>query len=247
MPTVFQYEWLDDIKAEINSEHNPEGKLTNSDLEMAGLLMLWLVMEDVCRIESGDHVALFSNNQPTVSWVQRLASKSLVVAGQRVRALALRLKMTGALPLTPLHIAGVENAITDIPSRSFGSVNKWHCKNDKDLLNLFNYQFPLPEQASWSIYRPSKEICTRVLSVLRMQATSMDVWRQLPKAGKYTGVIGQPMSRLWEWTLTCRMNPTSHRCDASQDFRACQEQAILVGENKSKLRRSLAQSRPLAR
>ena len=174
VPTVFRFEWPDDIKAELNSEHNREGKLTNSDLEMAGLLLLWLCMEDVCNIESGSHVALFSDNQPTVSWVQRLVSKRLVVAGQLVRALALRLKMTGASPLTPLHIAGVQNAMTDIPSRSFGSENKWHCKNDAELLNLFNSQFPLPNQAFWSIYRPSRGIYIRVLSVLQMQVTSMD-------------------------------------------------------------------------
>jgi len=117
---VFRFEWPDDIKAEINSDSNPTGKLTNSDLECAGLLMLWLVMEDVCSIESGDHVALFSDNQPTVSWVRRMASKSSVVAGQLIRALALRLKVKGASPLTPLHISGVQNAMTDIPSRSFG-------------------------------------------------------------------------------------------------------------------------------
>ena len=166
-----------DIKAKINVEHNQEGKLTNSDLEMAGFLLSWLCMEDVCDIESGSHVALFSDNQPTVSWVQRLASKSSVVAGQLVRALALRLNMTGASPLTQLHIAGVQNAMTDIPSRSFGSENKWHCKNDAELLNLFNSQFPLPNQASWSVYRPSKGIYMRVLSVLQMQVTSMDEWR----------------------------------------------------------------------
>jgi len=61
---------------------------------------------------------------------------------------------------------------------------------------LFNYQFPLPQQVSWSVYQPSKEICMRVLSVLQMQATSMDVWRRLPKAGKYTGVIERPMPHL---------------------------------------------------
>ena len=73
MPTVFRYEWLDDIKAEKNSEHNPDGKLTNSDLEIAGLLMLWLVMEDVCNIASDAHMALFSDNQPTVLWAPWLA------------------------------------------------------------------------------------------------------------------------------------------------------------------------------
>ena len=247
VPTVFRFEWPDDIKAELNSEHNREGKLTNSDLEMAGLLLLWLCMEDVCNIESGSHVALFSDNQPTVSWVQRLASKSSVVAGQLVRALALRLKMTGASPLTPLHIAGVQNAMTDIPSRSFGSENKWHCKNDAELLNLFNSQFPLPNQASWSVYRPSRGIYMRVLSVLRMQVTSMDEWRRLPKAGRYTGTIGRPMSRLWEWTLSFRTNHTLPGCDVSRDLQASQDLATLVEANRCKLQQSLARSRPLAR
>ena len=88
--------------------------LTNSDLEMAGLLMLWLVMEDVCDFNSGAHAALFSDNQPTVSWVDRLVSKGSKVAGQLIRALALRLSMSGVSPITTLHIRGIENAMTDI-------------------------------------------------------------------------------------------------------------------------------------
>jgi hypothetical protein len=48
VPTVFQMEWPDDVKKDMKSESNPEGHITNSDLEMAGLLLLWLVMEEVC-------------------------------------------------------------------------------------------------------------------------------------------------------------------------------------------------------
>jgi len=91
-PTVFRMEWPDDIKAEINSSKNRSGKLINSDLEMSGLLLLFLVMEEVCTLKSDSHIALFSDNQPTVSWVERLAAKSSAVAGQLVRALALQLK-----------------------------------------------------------------------------------------------------------------------------------------------------------
>ena len=147
-PTVFRYQWPPDITADINSEKNPNGRITNSDLEMAGLLMLWLVMEVVCEVQPGNHAALYSNNQPMVSWVDRLASKSLLVAAMLLRALALRLKMRRASPLTPLHIAGVQNAITDIPSRSFGSVKKWHCKEDSDLITLFNSKFPLKKKGT---------------------------------------------------------------------------------------------------
>jgi hypothetical protein len=60
-------------------------------------------------------------NSPTVSWVNRLAAKGSLVAGELLRVLALRMKAKQVLPLTTLHIAGRDNAMTDIPSRSFGS------------------------------------------------------------------------------------------------------------------------------
>ena len=238
-------EWPEDIKAEINSSSNRTGKLTNSDLEMAGMLLLWLVMEEVCDLLSGARVAVFSDNQPTVSWVDRLASKSSEVAGQLLRAMALRMKMRGAAPLTALHIPGKQNAMTDIPSRSWGSNPKWHCKDDTDLLALFNTTFPLPSQASWTVFHPTNAICMKILSVLRMKAISMEEWQQLGKIGKYIGTIGVRTSHLWEWTaLSYRTNPSSSDSEPSPDSQACRERDTMVRENKCRLEQSLAQSRP---
>lgn len=84
---------------------------------MAGLLLLWLAMETICPELDGAHVALFSDNQTTVSWVTRMASRQSTVAMQLLRALALRLQLKKTSPLTPLHIPGIENAMTDVPSR----------------------------------------------------------------------------------------------------------------------------------
>ena len=176
-PTMFRFEWPADIKADLISQQNPTGRITNSDLEMAGLLLLWLVMEDVCDVKSGTHAALFSDNQPTVLWVQRMATRSEGVAGELLRALILRMQASGVSPLTTLHVPGKLNAMTDIPSRSFGSEPKWHCISDTDLLNLFNHSFPLPKQSSWTVYSPSFALCTRVLSVLRMKRMPMEEWR----------------------------------------------------------------------
>lgn len=247
VPTVFRMEWPEDIKAEINSSSNRTGKLTNSDLEMAGMLLLWLVMEEVCDLSSGARVAVFSDNQPTVSWVDRLASKSSEVAGQLLRAMALRMKMRGAAPLTALHIPGKQNAMTDIPSRSWGSNPKWHCKDDTNLLALFNTTFPLPSQASWTVFHPTNAICMKILSVLRMKAISMEEWRQPGKIGKHIGTIGVPTSHLWEWTLSYRTNPSSSDSEPSPDSQACRERDTMVRENKCRLEQSLARSRPLAR
>jgi hypothetical protein len=82
-----------------------------------------------------------------------------------------------------LHIAGQENAMTDIPSRSFGSEKCWYCKNDDELLILFNATYPLPEQNCWTVFQISFAIRMRVISVLRMQAFGMAEWRRLPKLG----------------------------------------------------------------
>jgi hypothetical protein len=156
-PTVFRVQWPREILSAVVSDDNPNGTITNSDLEMAGLLLLWLVMEDVCPSVTNAHVALFSDNSPTVHWVQRLAAKHSKIAMALLRALALRLHLTKASPLIPLHIAGVDNQMTDIPSRSFGSEQKWHCPTDTDFLTLFNSLFPLPTQHSWTLYRMSYE------------------------------------------------------------------------------------------
>jgi hypothetical protein len=47
-PTVFRFAWPDDVTTAIVSQSNPAGTFTNSDLEMAGLLMLFGIMEHVC-------------------------------------------------------------------------------------------------------------------------------------------------------------------------------------------------------
>jgi hypothetical protein len=121
-PIVFQLQWPPDITANVKSASNPNGMITNSDLEMAGLLLLLLVMEEVvCNLKEAN-VALFRDNTPTVGWVTHLASRHSTVTAQLIAALALCLKSHQCCPLTPLHIKGDANALTNIPSQPFGSV-----------------------------------------------------------------------------------------------------------------------------
>ena len=66
-PTVFRLQWPADISSELVSFENPKGKIMNSDLEMAGLLLLWLCLEGVAPTLAHKHVALFGDNSPSVS------------------------------------------------------------------------------------------------------------------------------------------------------------------------------------
>jgi hypothetical protein len=175
-PTVVQLQWPSDITENVKSDSNPNGTITNPDLEMAGLLIVFLVMEEViCNLRE-KNIALFSNNTPTVSWVTRLASRYSIVASNLVAALALRLKKLRCCPLTPQHIKGSKNTITDIPSRSFSSVPQWHFKSNKDLQTFFNSCFPLPNQTSWNVFQLHSNVAMRVISLLRTKHSLLDEW-----------------------------------------------------------------------
>ncbi len=64
---VFRCKWPNDVKSCLVLVANPQGTVTNLDLEMAGLLLLWLVMKEVCGDLAEKWVALFSDNNPMVS------------------------------------------------------------------------------------------------------------------------------------------------------------------------------------
>jgi hypothetical protein len=185
IPTVFRWEWPQEIK-----DLYHDGIITSSDLEMAGLLLLWLVMESVCGSLKEKRVALFSDNSPTVGWVRRLATWGSMVSAHLIRALALCLKLNRTCPITPLHIAGEENSMSNIPSRSFGSEPKWHCKSNTKLLTLFNNLFPIPSQNSLAVFQISYAVGMRVTSMLQMKDFTLEEWWQLPKVGKHVGAVG---------------------------------------------------------
>jgi hypothetical protein len=125
-PTVFRLQWPLDITASIITKSNPAGTLTNSDLEVAGLVLLWIMMEHVCTDRVEKWVALFSNNSPSVGWVQCMAVRSSLVTEQLIWVLALHFNLQRVCPITTLHICGDQNSMTNIPSRSFRSKPKWH-------------------------------------------------------------------------------------------------------------------------
>ncbi len=76
-PTVFRFQWPSDISQDLVSFNNPKGIINNSDLEMAGLLFLWLCIKAIAPDIAHKHIALFSNNFPMVSWVDKMALQKI--------------------------------------------------------------------------------------------------------------------------------------------------------------------------
>ncbi len=169
------------------------------------------------------------------------------MAEHLIQALGLRLKTQQACPLTPIHIEGKRNTISDILSRSFGSTPAWRCDSNAALLTLFHNMFPLPNQSSWTVFHLNCKVVTLVTSPLRMQHFMLDDWRRLPRTGKHGGEIGARTSNLWGWIHTLLTHHSKLACDASQDLPNGHERVTTDADDRYRAAQSLKQSRPLAR
>ena len=66
---VWRLEWSDTIKNNLVSASNPKGTISINDLEMAGILLAWLVLEQVAENQlTYKHVGIFCDNMSTVMW-----------------------------------------------------------------------------------------------------------------------------------------------------------------------------------
>ena len=75
-PFVWRTTFPPDIESEVVSDDNPDGRLTNSDLELAAeVLAVGVVLATAPEVK---HIPLgtLCDNTPTVSWIDKMASKA---------------------------------------------------------------------------------------------------------------------------------------------------------------------------
>jgi hypothetical protein len=178
-PLVWRVQFSAYITSQVVSDDNPRGTLTNSDLEMAAVLLHYMVLQqrvDLRYIRTG----VWSDNTPTVAWTKRMADHSQApTAGRLLRGLAAIQRSVQAGPLTIGSIAGKDNDMADIASRSFDIT----C--DRAFLTHFTSRFPLPQQQSWTLARLTPERISLVTSTLDGRRLPLQQWMTAckPKTG----------------------------------------------------------------
>jgi hypothetical protein len=191
-PKVWCVEWPDDVV-----QLYRDGALTNSDLEMAGMLMQYLVAEQIRPMEHC-HTSIWSDNSPVTSWSTKMADKATTpIAGQLLRVLAMRQRTTRSALPTVTHYAGSLNILADTVSCSFakfhhGNARGGPSQSDTDFLTAFNSVFSLSEFAQmplWQLVTLTSEISSSlVISTLRGQKLAMPRWTVPSKL--HTGTTG---------------------------------------------------------
>ena len=182
-PLVWNIEFPDNIK-----ERFHQGLITNSDLELAGVLLHYCVLEANVDVRHRA-VATFCDNTPAVAWIDRMASKAdTPIAGRLLRGLAIRQRCSRSSPLITAPIAGEQNTMADFASRSFTSRSQF--------VNNFNFKFPLPQTQSWQIAMPTLKMKSNVFSTLLGNRLPLQLWMtnqglDIGKSGSNTAVTAE--------------------------------------------------------
>jgi hypothetical protein len=235
IPIVWRIPFPPDVEKRLVSTNNPNGDITNSDLEMAGVLFQWLILEQVAPIKlEHANIGIFCDNTPTVAWARRLHSSKSKIAGHLLRALAIRQHAHRTSPLLTISIAGEQNNMADVASRSFRE--KPFTSSHQPFATSFTNLFPLPQQTSWTECRLEEKLTSRVTSCLRGEQLQMALWLKIPRRGKNTGLIGKTTALPSSVTHISSTVTTQKKSSSSQPMLLGSGQVTTATSVKSKFR-----------
>jgi hypothetical protein len=188
-PTVWHVEFPPDITAEVVSDKNPNGKLTNSDLEMAGVLMHYLALEQIVPdlVLMRSQAVIGCDNTPAVAWTRHMATQaSSPVSHRLLQGLAMRQRITQAAPPRIFHTAGDGNILADVASHAIALLLE--SSGPVAFLAYFNARFPLPQSPSWTHVMLDFAQSSNVILTLRGQQLELRRWTT--KTARKVGLTG---------------------------------------------------------
>ena len=163
-------------------------------------------------------------------------------------ALATRQRALRTSPLSTLTIAGRNNDMADIASRSFGNNNTttYHL-SDLEFLTNFSSTFLLPQGQSWQLFRVSSKLRQLVSSEIRSELCTPASWRQITKNGGSIGTIGASSPPTIKWTPISKQRQLNETSSSSSLLLNGSGQVLTVEAKESVLKPFKLASEQLAR
>ena len=157
MHFVWRLQWPPDIQTDLISLDNPKGWITNSDLELAALVLHKDTFPDICGSSNWRAPLTGSNNTPTVSWTSKEASTINPVVANLIRIRSIVNTNSAITPAIFYH-PGHLNTMADDASRLF------HFPNPTFLSFFSNKYHPEQSPSPWAICHPHSAVTSSVIS-----------------------------------------------------------------------------------
>ena len=243
-PVVWREGFPEDIAREVVSVDTPNGRLTNSDLELAAKV---LVVGAALKRMNSKHTVLgtLCDNTPTVSWVDRMALKSKSpTAGRLLRGLAFMLYCAQVGHLTTVHVPGVENVMANIsshPSKAQQLIKSTSALSDINFRSSFDTAFPLPSNQQWMLATVPSWLRCNVFETLRGKRLALQLWTD--PSGIAIGKHGKRIAGSTRMPPAKSKRLTSSQTDSSPLLLPCGKTST-VREIKSRFSLSNSRSEP---
>ena len=180
-PVIWRCFFPTSIQKELVTDKNPNGSITNSDLE----LMAAVISNDAAAQNFNVQertILSHTDNSPTMYWLRKGSTTSNSARAHLLRAQALHQRFHRYVAQIDF-IPGVENSISDLPSRSAHLT-------DNELLHFFDSHFPQPR--SWRLWTPPQKLLSALTSCLHRKTFNMESLLHEPRKCPATGPIGAP-------------------------------------------------------
>ena len=203
-PIVWRVTWPKTISAALVSRDNPTGTITNSDLELAGAFL-----HHACAAACFDirerTVKSSTDNTPTLYWERKGSTTTTGPAAYLLRLQALHQRFHRYIKQHD-YIPGPDNKMADDASRL-------HHLSRQQFLTHF--QSTYPQNRSWRIWTPPKELVLSVISALRKQRSPVEWFLAETRPPKHTGKSGQNSVSHMQSTLSYPASTIPLSCSKS--------------------------------
>jgi hypothetical protein len=191
------------IRQRIITQHTPEGTLTNSDLELAAMVIGSTLAAQ--HSHRPDHnILLASDNTPAVAWATKGSTTSTSTNAFLLHQLA-RQRKTWHFDVVPCFTPGSSNTIADACSRFFHLA-------DCDFLHYMNTHYPV--QPCWTLAPVPSDLISSVnlnlfrqLQPLESAAPGAPLATQHGTSGQ-TSVLSSAATPTWRTLMTHPTPPT---------------------------------------
>ena len=168
-PILWRSPFPADVQQRLVSWSNPAGDVTNSDLELAGVLAQHDVAAQHYDVRHAT-IATRNDNSSAVSWSLKGSVSRDSIAAYLLRLFALH-RRAFRYSTTIQHLAGDLNRMADDCSRL------WHL-TDSQLVAYFNSTYP--QKHSWRLCHLRPEMNLALTSALRRKRSSVESWASDP-------------------------------------------------------------------
>jgi hypothetical protein len=195
-PILWRAQFPKHIQTELVSFSNPRGRITNSDLELAGSIAHNDVLAQLVDVTEAT-TASGTDNTPTLAWRHKGSTTTSKAAAYLLRCLALHQRHYRYLR-RDFFIPGISNCMADDCSRLF------HL-SDSALLAYFTAKYPQPRP--WKLCQLRPEMLSVLISSLQCKRVQPQETFLAPRPGIQFGTCG----KAFVTPSTCKISSVPYR------------------------------------